>query len=276
MSGPPGPQPFVGSSGTGLEDPNTFYDGGLAVETYDLFAGAGPLQGDVEFYLELALEAGGPVLEHGAGSGRILLPLAQAGLDVTGVDVSGAMLAIARRRLDEAGLHAELIQAPMQSFEATARFALALIPARAFQHLTEPEDQRQCLGRVRRSLRPGGLLVVDLFDPLLEAVVGEPPLTAAREVTDPATGRRFRRSCVARWTDPFRQSVGEQVRIEAIAADGRGTEVQETSWTLRWNTRQEMAWLLELCGFRVEALYSDFRRAAPSYGREQVWVARAV
>src|SRR6185369_17048083 len=153
--------------------------------------------------------------------------------------------AIARRRLGEAGLRAELIQAPMQSFEAPGRFSLVLIPARAFQHLTEPADQRACLERVRRSLRPGGLLALDLFDPRLDAVAGEPPLTPPREAMDPATGRRFVRRCVARWTDPFRQLVGERLRLEAIAADGRIAEVQETSWTLRWNTGQEMAWLLE-------------------------------
>jgi SAM-dependent methyltransferase len=256
------------------EHPDTFYDGGLAVETYDLFAGTGPLRGDVEFYLELTRECGGPVLEHGTGTGRILLPLAGAGLEVTGVDVSEAMLAIARRRLEATGLRAELIRAPMQSFEAPGRFSLVLIPARAFQHLIEPADQRACLERVRRSLRPGGLLAIDLFDPRLEAVVGEPPLTPAREAIDPATGRRFVRSCVSRWTDPFRQLVGERLRLEAIAADGRNTEVQEICWTLRWNTRQEMAWLLELSGFQVEALYSDFRRAPPAYGREQLWIAR--
>jgi ubiquinone/menaquinone biosynthesis C-methylase UbiE len=255
--------------------PDAFYDGGLAVETYDLFTGVGPLAGDVDFYLELARETGGPVLEHGTGSGRILLPLAATGLEVTGVDISPAMLEIARLRLQAAGLSAELVQAPMQSFEAPGRFSLALIPARAFQHLTEPADQRICLERIRRSLRPGGLLAINLFDPRLESVVGQPAAAAPREITDPATGRRFRRSCIKRWTEPFRQLVGEHLRTEALDPDGQVIEAQETSWTLRWSTRQEMAWLLELCGFTVEAQYSDFRRTPPAYGREQIWLARA-
>ncbi|WP_374569705.1 class I SAM-dependent methyltransferase [Phenylobacterium sp.] len=258
------------------DHPNAFYDGGLSVATYDLFAAGGALEGDVAFYLSLAERTGGPVLELGAGSGRVLLALARAGLKMTGVDLSAAMLAIARARLEAEGLDAELVQAPMQDFEADGRFALALIPARAFQHLVEPADQRVCLERVRRSLRPGGLLAVDLFDPLLEAVVGEPAPAPAREAADPATGRRFRRRSIGRWTDPLRQLVGERLRLEALGDDGRVIEAQETSWALRWNTRQEMAWLLELCGFAVEAQYSDFRGAPPAYGKEQLWVARAV
>jgi SAM-dependent methyltransferase len=254
---------------------DTFYDGGLAVESYDLFAGAGPLKGDIDFYLDLARQAEGPVLEHGAGTGRVLIPLAREGFEVTGVDSSASMLTIARRRLAQAGLRAELIQAPMQQFEAPGRYSLVLIPARAFQHLTDPADQRQCLERVRTSLRPGGLLAMNLFDPKLESVVGTPARTPAREAVDPQTGRRFRRSCVRRWTDPVRQLVGEQMRFEALDDNGEAIVTEDTSWVLRWNTRQEMAWLLDLCGFRIEALYGDFGRSPPLYGREQIWLARA-
>ena len=97
-------------------DPNAFYDGGLAVETYDLFAGRDArMAGDVDFYLELARAQGGPVLELAAGTGRVLLPLARVGFQVTGLDVSRPMLDIAARRLAQEGLAAELICAPMQA-----------------------------------------------------------------------------------------------------------------------------------------------------------------
>lgn len=256
-------------------DPNAFYDGGLAVETYDLFAGKdGRMGGDVDFYVDLARKQGGPVLELAAGTGRVLIPLAQAGFPVTGLDVSAAMLDIAARRLETEGLAAELICAPMQALDLSWTFDLALIPARAFQHLIEPVDQRETLVRIHRHLNPGGLLVLDLFDPALEVCVGTPADSPPREAVDPVSGRRFRRSCLGRMTDPFRQITGERLLIEELDGEGAVLARQETSWMLRWSMRQEMAYLLELTGFEVVAQYSDFARSPPAYGREQVWVAR--
>lgn len=256
-------------------DPNAFYGGGLAVESYDLFAGADRrMAGDVDFYLDLARRQGGPVLELAAGTGRVLLPLAEAGFEVTGLDVSQPMLDIAARRLEAVGLQARLVCAPMQALVLDATYDLALIPARAFQHLIEPAEQRETLERIHAHLNPGGLLAIDVFDPLLEVCVGAPPPPAPREAVDPVSGRRFRRTCLGRMTDPFRQVTGERIQIEELDAEGRTLAAQETSWMLRWSTRQEMAYLLELTGFEVVAQYSDFAKAPPVYAGEQVWVAR--
>jgi SAM-dependent methyltransferase len=256
-------------------DANAFYGGGLAVETYDLFAGADArMGGDVDFYLELARGEGGRVLELACGTGRVLLPLARAGFEATGLDVSQPMLDIAARRLADEGLAAKLVCAPMQTLDEPPAYDFALIAARSFQHLVEPADQRRTLERVRASLNPGGLLCVDMFDPLLEACVGVPELSPPRDATDPTTRRRFRRTGLARMTDPLRQIVGERIRIEELDAEGRVLAAQETSWRLRWSLRQEMAYLLELCGFEALEVFSDFRRAPPAYGREQVWLAR--
>jgi SAM-dependent methyltransferase len=255
--------------------PHAFFEGGMAVESYELFtAQAGPLAGDVEFYVALARAQGGPVLEVACGSGRVLLPLARAGVDATGLDISPAMIEITARRLAEEGLSARLVCASMNELDLDRRFSLILIPWRAFQHLTEPAEQRQTLERLRDHLRSGGRLVLDLFDPRLEACVGVQPTPMPREVVDGASGRRFRRISVERTTDPFCQVCGERLRIEELDVDGKVIGVQETSWTLRWATRQEMAYLLELSGFEVEALYSNFDRAPPAYGAEQIWVAR--
>lgn len=256
-------------------DPNAFYDGGLPVETYDLFLGRDArMAGDVAFYLDLARAQDGDVLELAAGTGRVLLPLAQAGLRVTGLDMSQAMLDIAAARLAEVGLSARLICAPMQALNTGATYDLVLIPARAFQHLVDPAEQRATLRRIYEHLNPGGLLVIDVFAPLLEVCVGVPPVAPPREVIDPASGRRFRRTCLGRMADPFRQITGERLLIEELDTLGRVLAGQETSWMLRWSTRQEMAYLLELAGFDVEAQYGDFARGAPAYGREQIWVAR--
>lgn len=262
-------------------NPNAFYGGGLAVESYDLFAAQNDrMAGDVAFYLDLARDRGGRILELACGTGRVLTPLVEAGFEVTGVDISRAMLEVADRRLQalrpSAWGRARLVCSAMQDFETTDRFDLVLISARSFQHLTDPADQRKTLERVWRCLTPGGMLVIDMFDPRLEMCVGEPEVLPAREVVDPVSGRRFRRICLGRHTDPFRQTTGERMRIEELDAQGAVLGRHETSWTLRWSTRQEMAYLLELTGFEAVSVYSDFQRSPPAYGGEQLWVARAV
>ncbi len=106
--------------------------------------------------------------------------------------------------------------------------------------------------------------------------MGEPPLFPPRNAVDPVTGRRFRRTCLSRQTDPFGQTTGERMRLEELDAEGGVLGSHETSWTLRWSTRQEMAYLLELTGFEALSVYSDFQRSPAAYGGEQLGVARAV
>jgi len=260
------------------DDPNAFYAGGLPVESYDLFVEANPLFAhDREFYVDTAREARGSVLELGCGTGRVLEALAEAARPAVGLDLSQAMLAAAERRLarfrDEAP---RLVCAGMDDFDLGERFGCVLITCRAFHHVTEAERQRSTLAAARRHLAPGGLLVLDLFDPILAyAADPEPPLPAPREAAD-AAGRRFRRTVIERRNDPARQLVKERLRIEELDAGGGVLDAEETNWTLRWLTRQEAAYLLELCGFAPVACYSDFQRAPAAYGKEQLWLARAV
>src|SRR5688572_27712712 len=151
-----------------MADPNAYYARGLGVTMYDLFVGGGPLAGDVEFYLDCAQRYGGPILELGVGTGRILVPLAEAGYDVVGLDLSPAMLEIAAAKLrerPEAAERVRLLEGDMTNFDLGQRFALVLIPARSFQHVTTPEGQRATLRCIRRHLVMGGHLILDLFDP---------------------------------------------------------------------------------------------------------------
>ena len=264
-----------------MTDPNEFYRGGIAVRTYDLFITTAATAGDAQFYCECARRFGSDVLELGVGTARVAIALAEAGYTVTGLDLSPAMLELARQKV--VGLAPSIaqrltfVQGDMSAFDLGRTFPLILVPFRAFQHLLEPAAQRRALTCMRRHLAPGGHLVVDLFDPRLEFCLPEtPPLEGPREVRDPATGQRIRRTIVARDNDPLRQLISERLRLEVLDDAGRVVATEETSWALRWTLRQEMTWLLELCGFAVVEQWSDFHGAAPAYGKEQVWVARAV
>ena len=262
-------------------DPIEYYAGGPAVRTYDLFVTDGPFAGDVEFYRGCARRFGRTVLELGVGTARVAMPLAEDGCKVTGLDLAQPMLDLAAERIAKlsaaAAARIALVRGDMADFDLRASFDWIVIAARAFQHLVEPAMQRSALRAMHRHLRPDGHLVMHLFDPRLEFCLPDAPLPEqSREVWDPVAGCRVRRTIIARNNDCFRQLVSERLRLEALDQAGAVLASEETSWTLRWTLRQEMEYLLELCRFQPVELLSDFAGAPPAYGKEQIWIARAV
>jgi SAM-dependent methyltransferase len=261
-----------------MSDANAYYTAPLGVETYDLLVNCvGAITGDVAFYLECARKFGEPVLELGCGTGRVLVELAKAGHEVSGLDLSSAMLAVARAKVEAAegiSKRVQLVEGDMTNFELGQKFSLVLVPARAFQHVIEPDAQRAALKCMHRHLNRGGHLVVDLFDPRLDLLTPD-GASSPRELRQ-SGGDVVTRQVVSRQIDFVRQVLSEQMRIERLDPQGRSIASEETSWSLRWTMRQEMAYLLELCGFEIVAEYSDFKRSPPAYGKEQVWVAKAL
>jgi SAM-dependent methyltransferase len=257
------------------------FHGGLAVEWYDrMYAGKLPgtsVAGDVDFYLAAARRARGPVLELGSGTGRIALPLGRAGIQLTGLDVSSAMIRIARRKAEALFpmIPVRFVRGDMTRFNLGRKYSLTLIPFRAFQHVLDPERQRACLTCVHRHLKPGGRLIVDLFDPRMAALDPDRPRLIWRRQTvkDPLTGRTMTIVCASRNLDPIAQVMREIWEFTLTDRRGRVLRRQRDAITLRWTYRWEMRYLLELCGFRVVACYGDFKGGPPRYGREQVWVA---
>ena len=244
---------------------------------YDLyFAG---LEGDVEFYVEEALEAGAPVLELGCGTGRILVPTALAGVHIAGLDLSAELLKSARQKLAAADpavcQNASLIQGDMAVFALDQCFGLITIPYRTFQHLLHPVDQQQALECVRKHLKKDGLLVFNTFDPLRDMAGSgfTRGLQKDTDFIDPVTGNRIV-VWYCRDYDPQIQLLEQELIYEEV--DERGQVVSRTcgQLVLRYTFCWEMQYLLERCGFALEALYGDFQGGAfPGYG-EQIWVAR--
>src|SRR5947209_7030918 len=115
-------------------------EAGLAA-LYDAF----PFDADIPLYLRLAAQAGGNVLELACGTGRVLLPLAQAGYHVTGVDASPAMLDLARQKLAQAGPEiagrVRLVNGDLRNVELSERFNLAIVAVKSFAYLLDRRDQ---------------------------------------------------------------------------------------------------------------------------------------
>ncbi|MFH1279595.1 MAG: class I SAM-dependent methyltransferase [Candidatus Eisenbacteria bacterium] len=272
-----------------MTDQGSFYGRpGLNVETYDAFqeryaneSGFPALDGDVEFYKSLAVSSGGPVLELACGTGRVAWPIAEAGVDVVGLDLSEAMLGAARAKGErypaDVRARATFVSGNMAEFDLGRVFPLVVIAFRSFQSLLTVEEERACLERIRRHLAPEGRLVIDNFDPLLQYCLPEAESPVIdRSATHPVTGNAVKIEVVERTTDPYRQLITEHWRFTEHDENGDVVREEEDVLKLRWIYRQEMRYLFELTGFRVEGEFSDFHGDEPGYGKEQIWIARGV
>jgi ubiquinone/menaquinone biosynthesis C-methylase UbiE len=119
---------------------------------------------DLDMYTNFAELSGGKILELACGSGRVLLPLAQAGYELTGVDSSERMLELAREALDEAGvaMRCTLVQQDIVELNLGHKFRMAFIALGSFAHITTRKAQQQALSAVRAHLGTGATFVVDI------------------------------------------------------------------------------------------------------------------
>jgi SAM-dependent methyltransferase len=237
--------------------------------------------GDIAYYVDEARSAGSPVLEVGCGTGRILIPTAEAGVDIVGLDASRDMLAIARGKLDrrppDVQRRVHLVEGDMRHFALNRRFSLVTIPYRAFLHNLDVEDQLRTLRRVREHLADDGRLIFNVFDPSVRHLAAgrwSVPANRGREFAHPRTGQRV--TVQEEFTyDLERQMVqGAFVFSEIDAASGATLETIRSPLTLRYVFRYEMEHLLTVAGFHIDALFGDFERGPFRAGGEQIWVAK--
>jgi SAM-dependent methyltransferase len=210
-----------------------------------------PMTEDIEFYVALANEADGPLVELAIGNGRVAIPVAQAtGRSVLGIDSSPAMLEQARARAVAAGVELDLREGDMRELEVAEPAALIYCPFRALLHLPTWSDRRRTFERVAASLRPGGRFAWNAF-------------AFDHRVATSLDGRHHE--------DPVPHSVRYAVgdnRIDITLDDGAAS-------SLWWATKNEWLGLLDVAGLELEALYGDFdRQPFTQDSREYVVVAR--
>jgi SAM-dependent methyltransferase len=234
--------------------PSTFDDG----EAYDLVAEGIPYGRD--FYLDLARRAGGPVLDVACGTGRILLPCLQAGVDIEGLDLFKPMLNTLRTKADALGLAPRLHRSDMSDFLLPRQFALVMIPFNAFIHNMTQLAQISCLQCCRKHLTPGGVLAFDTFFPSLE-VIGTPPNTRVLEgeLPHPRTGLPMR-MYDTRTFDRVAQEQHSINELELVDADGSLQTVYRSEIRARYVYKHEMELLLRVAGFARWEIYGDFDR----------------
>ena len=234
---------------------------------------------DVDFFVEAARESGGPVLEVGCGTGRILIPTARAGINIAGLDISPRMLEVCRTRLldepEAVRSRARLVQADMRSFDLAQTFSLVTLPFRPFQHLLTVEAQLTCLRSIYRHMAEGGRLILDLFNPSLEALVQDgQEFGREPEFTTP-DGRRVVRHPKIVACDRFNQVNQIELVHYITHPDGREERLVH-AFPIRYLFRFEAEHLLARCGFAVEALYADTDKSpyGSKYPGELIFMAR--
>jgi SAM-dependent methyltransferase len=206
---------------------------------------------DVAFYVEEAQRAGGPVLELGVGTGRIAVPIAAAGIDVVGVDLSAGMLEMARARAELAGVRVDLRLGDLRDPPVAETFPLVLCPFRSLLHMETDTDRRLALRAAARCLAPGGRLVFDVFAPGADDIAETHGRWLERE---PGIWER------ADWDE-----VSRTLLLRLRSAEG------ETEMSLAWLSVAEWRALLVDEGFTVDALYGWFDRTPWSGGEDSVW-----
>lgn len=231
---------------------------------YDAF----PFAADIPLYEELAQSAGGRVLEVACGSGRVLVPLARAGHQVTGLDASPHMLALAREKLAAAGetvaARARLVPGDMREFQLDAEdgapFDLALIAVKSFAYLVERADQQRALAAIAAHLRPGGLLAIDLLHPD-PAWLLESPGSLRQDLVQRVAGEGV---TVARTEAVVSIDLAAQVRVirsaYEVVTDAGVVTKRFVEWPYRFTYRFEAEHLLERAGFLVEGIYGGYQR----------------
>ena len=206
---------------------------------------------DVDFYVSLAREADGPLVELAIGNGRVAIPVAEAtGRPVIGIDTSPAMLAQARERAAAAGVELELHEGDMRDLSLEEPAALVYCPFRGIMHLPTWRDRRLLFERVAAALKPGGRFAWNVF-------VFNPHIAAQMD---------------GAWDE----HAGVRNRVDHFPGDNRIDITLETgSTSLWWTTRSEWEGLIEVAGLEVDALYGWFdRRPFEERSEEMVWVAR--
>jgi SAM-dependent methyltransferase len=209
---------------------------------------------DLPFWLSIAEREAGPVVEWGAGTGRISVPLAAAGHDVTAVEVSAKMVERGEEKSESVGW----IEGDMRSVEPGQRYSLAVCAFNSFLCLREVDDALTFLRNANEHLVPGGLLGIEVsaFSP--EELVDPPGGPALRhDFTRMLPDGRLERFSVSHY-DASTQLMEMRLFYEKYAASGTLESRRAHDLTIRVVGRSELELMLQLTGFEVEAVYGGF------------------
>jgi ubiquinone/menaquinone biosynthesis C-methylase UbiE len=213
---------------------------------------------DLDMYRNFAELCGGKILELACGSGRVLLPLASEGYELTGVDSSAAMLGLAQQHLQEAGFAARctLVQQDICNMRMEQKYRMAFIALGSFAHITESKAQQQVLASVRTHLATGGTFIIDISNSdahYMENLSGQ--------MLHQGTWRGDDGTLLTHFVSPASSTERHQLELTHFYDQyNQGGTVQRIVATthLYLFERGEIDLLLERAGFAVKTIYGDY------------------
>ena len=229
---------------------------GMMAEFWDLFRGDTSTWDDRFFYLDAVKKYGGPVLDVGCGTGRILLDFMQQGIDIDGVDNSPEMLALLRKKAEELNLNPAVYQQEMHRLDLPRKYQTILVPSSSFQLLLDEKLPPAAIRRFYEHLLPGGVLVMPFMTLWKE---GDPlEFESTREAIRPEDGATARRWSYTRF-DPQTDLEHTIDRYE-ILRDGQviASEEHHQSPATRSYTQEQAVTLYQETGFKDIQVFHEF------------------
>lgn len=224
---------------------------GLVAEVYDLHSAP---YDDFEYYRTRIAAHGGPALEIASGTGRLLVPLRQAGLDVEGVEPSEDMNAHARKKAEAAGVEVAIHRQYMQELDLPGRYATVFIPVASFTLLEHLRDAEEALRRFHHHLSPGGCLLLSLDVPY-DSFAANNEWHLTRRMPRP-DGSLVLISAAGR-ANKAKQVFKSTTKYEVFDASGTLVHTEHHPFTTRWYYPHEFTLMLEAAGFTDVVMTGD-------------------
>jgi SAM-dependent methyltransferase len=207
---------------------------------------------DIDFYLQVI--QGGPILEVGAGTGRVTSGLARTGLEIVALDPSPSMLVRASERLEGVD-NVRLVRGDISCLDASATFGTILFPLNTLWHLSSQVEQIETLRLAHNLSGPQCLLAIDVTNPVCMADRGA--LGQVRVRFSRSTSGR----CVTGFSSALDDEADQTLRLNFMyddtAEDGNTRKIQ-THMSFRYVYRWELEALLRIAGFRVRSVYGSY------------------
>ena len=224
----------------------------LCTEFYDTDKPTAPADA-LAFYRRYAEEADGPILEPMCGSGRFLVPLAEAGFDIDGSDASPDMLDACRRKCETLGLVPHLSEQFLDRLDVSRRYALIFIPSGSFGLITDPQSARESLRRIHDAMLPGAKFVFEVpFRTLTESCSWP---WGGRWI-DRADGARLIISWMGRYDADER--VSHSINRYELVKDGKLMDTEFEYFDLRSYDCAEISALLQEANFTEIKASADY------------------
>ncbi len=249
------------------------YYGELCTEVYDFTKEAGhSINGDVAFYTNKLKQCKGKVLEAMVGSGRMYVPLLEAGIQAEGTDSSAAMLASCTKRCEDRNLSPVLYEMNLQELQLPYQYEAIIIPAGSFLLIENREQSIEALKRLYAHLEPGGKLIMDIFLPDREFKPGAFEGTNSYHMPSG--------DLITMETKLAEVNLLHQYKVSHLKYEKwRNGELLQTElqyFALRWYGIEEFKLLLESIGFTDVLVYVDFDENKEPAHEEHTFVFEAV